>query len=264
MSKKNELDQYYTNPIYAEDCFDVAMNYYNGGLYVEPCAGTGSFFNLMPESRRLGMDLDPQVKGNGMIPEPIDFLEFEGPLTGAFVVSNPPFGKNASLAISFFNKCAERGVGVIAFVIPKTFRKASVINKLDLGFHLVHDEDSPKKSFILDGGAYDVPCCFQVWVRKDQDREVINTDSDNELFQFVKKGEHDLVVRRAGGRAGRLIEDEEDSAESSNYFIKATCDLEKLTTVLRSLKASDECQNTAGTRSIAKFELVNKVKEAFV
>lgn len=264
MSKKNELDQYYTNPEYAKQCFDIAMDMYDGELLVEPCAGTGSFFNLMPESNRLGMDLDPKVKGKGMLPDPQDFLEYKGSLEGAFVISNPPFGKNASLAVAFFNKCAELGAKVIAFVIPKTFRKASVVNKLSEEFDIVYDDDSPKNSFILDGVEYDVPCCFQVWIRKDQPREVINTGTENEFFEFVKKGDHDLVVRRAGARAGQLIENETDSKESSNYFVKSITDLDKLVVVLRGIDLSKERENTAGVRSVAKYELVNKVKEAFV
>ena len=37
----------------------------------------------------------------------------------------PPFGKVSSLAIRFFNKCAQFS-DVIAFIIPRTFNKVSV------------------------------------------------------------------------------------------------------------------------------------------
>lgn len=91
-----------------------------------------------------------------------DFFDFKDSLKGVSVVSNPPFGFACALAVQFFNHCAELGAETIAFVIPKTFRKASVANKLDENYKLVVDKTSPKNSFILDGAFYDVPCCFQV------------------------------------------------------------------------------------------------------
>ena len=51
-------------------------------------------------------------------------------------IGNPPFGKNSSLAISFFNKAAEFS-DIIAFILPQTFSKDSVKNRLNLSFFLI-------------------------------------------------------------------------------------------------------------------------------
>lgn len=261
MSKKNELDQYYTNPDYAAHCFELAKPFKRARqLMVEPCAGTGSFFGLMPSGQRLGMDLDPQFHAEGMLDGANDFLKYDQGFEGAFVLSNPPFGFGCALAVQFFNRCAFLGADVIAFVIPKTFRKASVINKLDKNFHLVLDEESPKDAFILNGKPYHVPCCFQIWVYKPEVREQLNTDSDNEFFDFCGKDEADFAVRRVGGRAGQLLEGT-DHAEVSTYFLKAKCAKHVLETALEVMDLTVERENTVGVRSVAKYELVNKVVE---
>lgn len=259
MSKKNELDQYYTAPDYALTCMAEVMRRPYNGKFVEPCAGTGSFFNLMPEDNRLGMDLDPKVEGMGMISHPQDFLEYKEPFGHSLVVSNPPFGKSCSLAVEFFNHCAELGANVIAFVIPRTFRKASVINKLHPDFHLAFDESSPKNSFILDGQPYDVPCCFQIWERRIEPREKIDTNPENDYMEFVKEGEHDFVIRRVGGRAGKLAGEKYNPA--ADYFVKSKIDKATLKDALERIDLTVEASNSAGIRSVAKYEIVNKVVE---
>ena len=56
-------------------------------------------------------------------------------------LGNPPFGKNCSLAIKFFNKAAEFA-DLIAFIIPRTFKRISIQNKLNLNFSFILFLDS--------------------------------------------------------------------------------------------------------------------------
>lgn len=259
MSAKNELDQYYTNPAYAKECFAVAMKYCNEKeVFMEPCVGAGAFYHLMPENNRRGFDLEPQFDDKNVTTK--DFLTVVNK-TGVScnVISNPPFGFAASLAVDFFNHCAKLNAGVIAFVIPKSFRKASIQNKLCRNYKLVEDIETPKNSFILHGKEYDVPCCFQVWVRIEGERELINTDATNEWFSFCNKQNADVAVRRVGGRAGQLL-DGINHSESSTYFLKSKIDVEVLKKMLESIDLSYERDNTAGVRSVAKYEIVNKLK----
>lgn len=268
MSKKNDKDQYYTNKKYALECYEVVRNLVDlrDRLLVECCAGTGAFFNLMPEKNRLGLDLDPKCEGPGMIQESQDFLKYEKSLDRSVVISNPPFGKNSSLAISFFNHCAFLGAEVIAFVVPKTFKKASVQNKLDTRYKLVFEKDSPKNAFILDEEEYDVPCCFQVWKKPVFHREPINTSSRCDYFSFVlKESNPDLAVRRVGGRAGQLLEGL-DHKEPSTYFLKVKegYSVEEIAEAIKNADLTEIASNTAGMRSVAKYELVNKVTEYLI
>ena len=64
-----DLDQFYTKKEIAKKCFDIFKetakrldinlnNYY----FVEPSAGNGVFLNLLPNGRRIGIDILPQNK----------------------------------------------------------------------------------------------------------------------------------------------------------------------------------------------------------
>ena len=107
---------------------------------------------------------------------------------------------------------------MIAFIIPKTFRKKSLQNKLHLNFHLKLDEDLPKNSFVLNGEPYDVPCCFQIWEEQKLKRRIVKTDLNNEFFEFVKQEQGNIAVRRVGGRTGKATKDVNGVSATSHYF----------------------------------------------
>ena len=102
-----KLDQFYTDPAYAEQFLikigqTVDLDQYDHLL--EPSAGTGSFYNLLDTNKRIGLDLDP--KAVGVIQT--DFFNWIPPADKKIVtIGNPPFGKSAGLAVKFFNRAAE-------------------------------------------------------------------------------------------------------------------------------------------------------------
>ena len=168
-----KLDQFYTDPAYAQQFLTTIAQTVNLDQFdhvLEPSAGTGSFYNLLDNDRRIGLDLEP--KAQGIVKT--DFFDWTPPAGKIITIGNPPFGKNAALAVKFFNRAAEFS-DVIAFVIPKTFRKASIINRLNANFHMIHDETVPDHSFIFNGASYNVPCAGQIWQRKATPREKIIT-----------------------------------------------------------------------------------------
>ena len=68
---QNSLDQFYTKEAIAKLCwnhlidtisFSIDKNIENL-FFLEPSAGKGAFYNLMPEHRRIGMDLEPKCDG---------------------------------------------------------------------------------------------------------------------------------------------------------------------------------------------------------
>jgi hypothetical protein len=201
----------------------------------------------MPADRRLGFDLDPRhhgvIEGN--------FLEQSIPAGDLVVVGNPPFGKNASLAVRFFNHCA--GARIIAMIVPRTFRKPSVINRLDPAYHLVSDETLAPFSFVFEGQPYDVPCCFQIWERRDYQRLRITAPSQHDDFAFVKRGEGDFAVQRVGARAGAVKTISDKIADASHYFIRGGEDVRKR---FETLDYEGVKHDTAGNPSISKPEIV--------
>jgi hypothetical protein len=88
-------------------------------------------------------------------------LEYE-PHT--LVLGNPPFGRQAKLAIEFINKASEIA-DTIAFVLPNTMTRYSAQSKVDSTLRLNKSILLPSNSFTLNGKPYDVPCVFQVWSR---------------------------------------------------------------------------------------------------
>ncbi len=70
-SKAKELDQYFTNPIVAAQCWQIVANYIGADIarwhFMEPSAGKGAFSLIMPKGT-IAIDIDPQhpsiLKGN--------------------------------------------------------------------------------------------------------------------------------------------------------------------------------------------------------
>ena len=187
MKEGVENDQYYTKAEVAKACVNM-LNLSEYDYIVESAAGRGDFFNLLPEDKRIGFDIDPKHKD---ITE-ADFLEldFKPPEGKILSIGNPPFGKNASLAYAFFEKSAEHS-DCIAFILPRTFRKPSMINRLNRSFHLESEVLLDLSSFYVDIGEgpedYLVPCVYQIWRKRDYDRDVIEQESEHPDFSFLKK-----------------------------------------------------------------------------
>lgn len=244
------LDKFYTRDAVARSLYATLCQHIDvkGYLCVEPSAGNGAFFKLLPP-RSLGIDIDPQCPG--AIRD--DFLSVELPSGRPIaIIGNPPFGKNASMAIRFFNHAA-RSAEIIAFVVPKTFRKSSCQYRLDPAFHLIHEEEVPSFAFLFEGAPYDVPTIFQIWQRREVPRERIRAVTSNPHFAFVSADQAHLVMRRIGARAGAISFDF-DANPNSHYFIKCLDPL-AYDRMLK-LDLTWYAKNTAGNPSIARSEII--------
>lgn len=262
INKSKELDQFYTNEKTALLCYTRLKDYLSKKninskemIWLEPSAGTGSFYNLMPENK-IGIDIDPKI--DNVIK--FDFLNFDLPVENYIALGNPPFGKNSSLAIKFFNKCA-LSCDIVAFIVPKTFKKESVKNRLDQNMHLVEEWDIEDFSFILDDKKVNVPCVFQIWKKEDVLREKIKPMNRVEGLIFCKKEEADIAFQRVGVNAGRIKSKDkfETISPSSHIFIKFENKEDLL--ILETIDWTDIKYNTAGNPSISRSELIIKFTE---
>ena len=107
----------------------------NGKLLDIGC-GAGDFIEAfsyyLPKYELIGIDISPEHPD---IVEKDFFTYTPSPhLQNILVIGNPPFGRSCSLAIKFFNH-ASKWANVIAFIIPRTFRRVSIHNKLNVYFH---------------------------------------------------------------------------------------------------------------------------------
>jgi predicted RNA methylase len=254
-----EFDQFYTNKETAKFCYMELENLIKLKDYFlfEPSAGTGSFSNLFHKNS-LAIDIEP--KHNNIIK--IDFFNFDSKILenkNVITIGNPPFGKNSNLAIKFFNKSSEFSE-YIAFIIPKTFKKDSVQNKLNLNFHLIKEIEIPLNSFIFKEKEYSAPCIFQIWKKENIKRNKKEKKTETKYFLFTKKEEADIAIRRIGVLAGKVILDLEKYKESSHYYLKIkNKNQEKIYNTLKECykEFNEIAKNTAGNPSLSKTELVD-------
>jgi len=260
--KKDNLDRFYTTRNQAEKYFDVVRNItensFNEAIFIEPSAGDGSFFELFPIERRFGIDINPAAVGiikNDFLKMRFDNLNTKSPI---FVIGNPPFGRNSSLAIKFFNKAAMFS-DLITFILPRTFRKISIIRKLNDNFHLLYDEIVPQNSFILNKKSYNIKSVFQIWTKKAIKRPKIPKAKTND-FEFIKnKNLCNIAIRRVGGNAGLVIINN-DAINQTNqecfWYIKAK-NPQKVMKIINSFDWKTIGDNTVGPRSISSEEIIS-------
>lgn len=174
----NGLDQFYTKPAVAKKCWDAAQRIMKRmGVderkcrYIEPAAGCGCFYQILPPRRRVGVDIEPRtlprVNGEGIIKA--DYLRWRPNLFARprhyVVIGNPPFGKRGRLAVAFFNH--SDFADIIAFIVPVSFRKYTIHRQLLPEYALVAQEPLANDSFYTpDGKNYAVNAEFQVWARQ--------------------------------------------------------------------------------------------------
>ncbi len=264
------LDLFYTNVGIAKECIAFTEEHIakkRRKYYLEPACGTGSFSKQLENC--VSVDLYPRMKGA----KKADFLNLtkkelfpKEKTSNICVIGNPPFGKNSSLAVKFFNHAAIFG-DVIAFIVPKTFKKESLQRKLNRNFWLVAEMDIPKNSFTLGDEIHDTPSVFQIWERRVESRSMPKVDLENEVVEFVKTQEEaDLAVRRVGGRTGKATEKVFECAPVSHYYLKIKDkDLYSVSSLVETINAIDfvEISNaTAGVKSLSKGEFILAFKQA--
>jgi predicted RNA methylase len=261
--KRDNKEQYYTKPEVAENCVAIVRNLYHLDSFecvVEPSAGSGVFVEKLlnfTANEIISFDIEPKAdyiaEGNFLLQniKPGNIL----------VIGNPPFGRQSSLAKKFIKHSCSFAK-VIAFILPKSFKKPSMDKCFDLQFHKVFDKDLENNSFMYENAEYSVPCVFQVWEKRDTLREVILKVFENDNYAVVgKENSPDFAFRRVGGKAGTFtFSDLETLSKQSNYFIKTST--ATTTEMIDKLsKITWESNNTVGPKSVSKQELIKNLNE---
>ena len=228
---------------------------------LEPAGGTGAFVDaakLAGAKRVLSVDIEPKHRAVGKG----DYLETELKLKNAVTISNPPFGRNNSLSIPFFNRAAEHSE-YIAFIVPRSWRKWSVINRLNRNFHLVLDEDlqidyvDDTHTLITQKNL--LKTCFQVWQRKDEQRELVKIE-DRGFVTKVKPEEADIALTVFGYSCGKVNEEFERKANTTRMFLKLNHP--KALKALKTMDYQRFSKNTAYTDALSFQEINYLLNEA--
>jgi hypothetical protein len=251
-----DKDKFYTKDAIAEKYYSIFIEHMKKeniyfDIILEPSAGNGSFFKLLPIDKRLGIDILPEF--DGIIKG--DFLNFVPSSNKKYIViGNPPFGRVSSLAVKFFNKSALFSQA-IGFIVPRTFKRNSIKNRLNNYFHLIYEENIPNNSFYP---SMQAKCVFQIWIKKDYVRNKIELNDSTTDFSFCSNSiEADFALRAYGSNCGQIVKDNlSELAIRSWHFIK--CNINS-TIVIEKLKKLDYSisKDTVRQDSIGRKELVD-------
>jgi predicted RNA methylase len=260
--RKTGVEQYYTPKDLAFELSSklVAITGIEN-TFLEPAGGNGSFIDALS---RLGaknieaVDLYPKHPSV----QKADFLSYEPKGRNLVTVSNPPFGRNNSLSIPFFNHAADHS-DYIAFLVPRSWRKWSVQNRLDRRFHLISDQDVAV-NYVTDSGQRigannDLRTCFQIWEKRADLRAKLKVE-DNGLVRKSTPDEAHIALRVFGFGCGKVYREFPRVANTTLMFL--TVSDARVFEVIEGLDYERFTLNTSYTRALALPELNYLLNEA--
>lgn len=284
---KNE--QFFTNFDTAHRLCDIVKGqswYPDVVRTIEPSAGDGAFLSGIHVDE--AYDIDPKhpdvVKQDFLNDESFSIQVIEGGKT--LSIGNPPFGRMGKQAKQFIRKCAEFS-DYIAFILPASFAKKSVIKQLPKNFHLTHQTDLLTESYRFERDGQVVKTVFQIWEKREElrfDPPRINTHQD---FTFVQakfpsdtpkdvvtstpapmpKG-FDLCICTHGSAVGRIYTENFVDKKGvplstrTHRFIKSNIDKAELASRLTLLDFDSVTKYTTGATCVATSEIVDLYNEA--
>ena len=234
---------------------ETVLGSLQGKIVLEPAGGTGSFVEAALTKgvkEVISFDIEPLhekvLLGN--------FLDQELTEQNLITISNPPFGRNNSLSIPFFNHAA-RVSDAICFIVPRSWRKWSVINRLDRNFALVADQDLDIDYMDSDGELISdksrLATCFQIWKRTETPRVPVKI-TDMGVIQKVSPELADVSMTIFGYGCGSIKQDFERVPNTTQLFLKLNHP--QALSALRSVDFSRFFKSTAYTEALS-FQEIN-------
>jgi len=250
-------EQYYTpKPLALElvSQIEKVLGSLAGKTILEPAGGTGAFIEAVQAkgvTRVISFDIEPLhelvTQGN--------FLEQEIKETNLITISNPPFGRNNSLSIPFFNHAAKVS-DAICFIVPRSWRKWSVTNRLDLGFELALDLDIEIDYVDADGTPLSnknhLATCFQIWKKANVSRSLVRV-TDKGIIEKVSPEQADVSLTIFGYGCGKVKTEFEPIANTTQMFLKLKHP--QALAALESVDYSKFFKNTAYTEALSLPEI---------
>jgi predicted RNA methylase len=250
-------EQYYTPRSLALDLVVQIENVLGplaGKTVLEPAGGTGAFIEAVQAvgvSKVVSFDIEPLhelvTEGN--------FLEQEVKESNIVTISNPPFGRNNSLSIPFFNHAALVS-DAICFIVPRSWRKWSVTNRLDLGFELTLDLDLEIDYVDAEGSPLSnkthLATCFQIWKKADLPRALVRV-ADRGIIEKVLPEQADVSLTIFGYGCGKVKTEFEPVPNTTQMFLKLNHP--QALAALESVDYSKFFKNTAYTEALSLQEI---------
>lgn len=253
---RNLIDKFYTKPDIVTHCLQLtktAINIDKDDLIIEPSAGDGAFYNqiVLFHLNCKGYDIQPEHPH--IIKQ--DFLTLvKNETQKLHIVGNPPFGRQSMLCKRFIKKSIELGASTISFILPKSFKKEEMHRFFDPFYHLITSYDLPTFSFLYNKQNYHVPCVYQIWEKRQTQRDCLKPIIPT-YWEYVKKHQHpDLAFRRIGLYAGTFNRNCQKST-TSHYFLKLKgVNVDTFLSIYQDGTHFTH-NNTVGPKSVSKHEL---------
>jgi hypothetical protein len=233
---------------------EAVLGSLKGKLVLEPAGGTGSFIEAAYAKgvqEVISFDIEPLHDGVLLG----SFLDQQLTQQNLITISNPPFGRNNALSVPFFNHAA--GVSdAICFVVPRSWRKWSVTNRLDLNFELVFDKDldidyvDSTGDLISDKSR--LATCFQIWRRTLTPRVPVKI-KDMGVIEKVSPELADISLTIFGYGCGTVKQDFDRIPNTTQLFLKLNHP--KALAALQSVDFSKFYKSTAYTEALSIQEI---------
>jgi hypothetical protein len=256
---RNTIDKYYTKLDVVNQCIDIIkhkLNINKNDIIIEPSAGNGAFIDKIKEISNNYYFYDINPEHNDVIKKDFLTLEIKKADNKIHIIGNPPFGRQSSTAIKFIKKCCSFASS-ISFILPKSFKKDSMKKHFLKNYHLISEVDISNNAFLVNNIEYDVPCVFQIWEYRNEER-ITPLLLEPKNFKFVEKEDSpDISFRRVGVNAGAISKEIDNKSFQSHYFIKfINKDIDINIDKLKEVKFNNN--NTVGPKSISKQELIKE------
>ena len=225
-----------------------------GKTILEPAGGTGSFIEAVMAAgakKVLSFDIEPLhpevSKGS--------FLDQEIEEDSVLTISNPPFGRNNALSVPFFNHAAGFSEA-ICFIVPRSWRKWSVTNRLDMNFELEVDIDLDidyvDASGELISNKNRLATCFQIWKKTKNPRMPIRI-REMGIVEKVAPAKADVSLTIFGYGCGKLKTEFQPVANTTQMFLKLLHP--EALAALKKVDYSKFYKNTAYTEALSLQEI---------
>ena len=250
-------EQYYTPQDVASRCVTLMDAIATRPLYLEPCGGTGAFITALAGREVVSYDIEPK---HAAVMQTDNFLtEDLSGLKNVITITNPPFGRANSLCIPFFNKCAAVS-DYIAFIVPKSWRKWSVENRLDRSFWKIHDEEL-SIDYITDTKASQgrLATVFQVWQKRDSLRPLVKVPDHGYLLKVKSPVDADVALTVFGHGCGTVLTDFPKVHNTTKMFLKLQHP--QALSALQAVDFNRFCNNVAFTKALSFQEINYLVNE---
>jgi len=266
-------EQFYTTPEAVQICIEEMSKHVDlfSNTILEPAGGTGEFIKGLvghgvDEHKIISYDIEPKhpsvKQGDFLSVSPEDFK-------GSVCITNPPFGRANSLSKKFFNHAAE-SCDYIGFLIPKSWRKWSVVNSLNKNFDLVSEIKMPKNCFytpekvVSDKGV--LQTLFQVWKRVDKPRDKIEIPDHGLIKKIIPKNKkvvganYEMII--FGHSCGKVNKvDGEVKSKTTTMYLKI--DDVKVAKALTEINLSKYYNNTAYVQALSIKEINHELNKFF-